>query len=100
MIKERDKIKQEDSEQEARIKFVNFLVKKLKQANISAIMQIPEFGTIAFFENDADKVLVLDHANTEMLCQQKLREEQARQWALNSMTNSKKEKKKELKYIG
>jgi len=59
------KVKKPKSIEEAKVMLIRNLEKLLKDNNISAIVSIPGSGTFGIFKNEADCLLILNHAKIE-----------------------------------
>ena len=63
---------------------IDKLTTMMKKKNISCIMHIPLYGTVASMSDELGRMKVLDHAKTELLFEDKIRSDKAEAWLVES----------------
>lgn len=72
----------------------------LEKSKISGIIRIPGIGTFSTFRTFEDKLCILDHARVELLAQDLITQDEARERIENSSSNTRKKTIKRPLYIG
>ena len=65
----------------------------LHKSKVSAILHIPSLGTFSMFYDESGRLQVLDQSKTELMLEEKERENTANNWLLNRLGKEKEYKK-------
>ena len=70
----------------------------LNKNKVSGIIFIPKIGVFNFFQNTNEKLRILNHTSTEILYEEKKKEQLAQSW-IETEVNEKQTDKQELSYV-